>query len=323
MKKIIALVSFLLMISCSKKKDEPTGPSQLSKEQALSMIATQTITDMDDYVRINAWRGGYFVFKEHPSLEPYKKQINKVLEITSGCGDPPIQGDQTDNDGDEIPLNAWFDLNCDTTINFGDGTQRIVYQGRVRGEDPNDNPNDPNSKWIGKVTVNNPSRQDQLFKMRFEINNQQQNFFIEWLFRYTISTNRQGNNYSVLLNENISLIFPDSLGNPQSFGPLNINYNIVFTSNDPNWYPDSSYLSGSLSLTGNFQYQNETWAINTPQPLQYSKQCVIDNEPMPLGGTLRYQYQQEEIRAVFTSCGQCTIYYNNQVIGSCETGPVY
>ncbi len=317
MRKFLTIIMLLIAVACGKKDGTTQPSSNIPREQGMAMVGQQILLDANDFLTMSRWRSGFFFYKVPPNSNPilYKK-FNKS-RILSGCGEPQIQGDTTDNDADGIPVNAYFTVNCDTTISDTSGTLQIKIQGKTSAQDPNDN-----DEWVGRIIVDNPFRNDNMFLLYLGIP-QQPPFYIEFLFNYDVSSSHSGNTYGVSANEKFAINVTDSAGNPQSFGPVNINLNLSFTSNDPNWTPEDSTLNGNLEISGSVSYQNESWSISTPTTLGFNGQCFDDyGGSLPVSGELLYQYQSDQLRIVVTGCGTCNIYFNNQLIGTCQSEPV-
>ncbi len=322
MKKFLTIMMLLVAVACGKKEDTTQPSSNIPREQGMAMVGQQTLSDANGFLTMSRWRSGFFFYKVPPNSNPilYKK-LNKS-RILSGCGDSQIQGDTTDNDTDGIPVNAYFTINCDTTLSDTTGTYQIKVQGKVSAQDPNDN-----DQWVGKIIVDNPSRNDNMFLLYFGIPSYQPPLYVEFLFNYDVSSSHSGNTYSTFVNEKYAINATDSTGNPQSFGPLNLSLNLSFTSNDPTWTPENDTLNGSLEIEGSVSYQNENWSISTPTPLVYNGQCfeVGDSTHVssaPVSGELLFQYQSDQLRIQVTGCRTCNIYFNNQQIGTCQSEPV-
>ncbi len=308
----------IVILSCGRKEATEPEPTTMDSQTTLANSGVQLVSDADDYLTLNAWRGGFFVYKtSSSSFLPYPAE----RLFKQGCAPQPV-GDTTDNDGDGIPKNAYIEIDCDTLLQnpqFPQYSMRYMMQGKVSAYD-----NDDNNVYVGAVSVNNPFSTDDMFAFRIEYPNMDFQPYFEMRFRYDVSTNMNAGTYSASVNASYRFSMRDTTGQDYVSDVLNQNLSFSFASDDPNWTPDSTYLRGSLDIQGTISYGNEQWSISTQVPLVYDGICFVENEPFPVSGVLTYTYQSNEMVVEITGCGKCNVIFNGQLITTCESsGPAF
>ncbi len=275
--------------ACSSKGDVTPPPPQtegLTRDNAVQLI--QDINEGDLPLR---------------PLPP-----GMMLGFAVGQGKQPLQGctvvwngDTTDSDGDGIPVNAYVEANCDTTMTDSMMTMRQVMRGRVQGTDSDDA--DP---WVGRVDFSGLGGSGE-FLMLMEYSGQFSSTMELRMAGYVEATH-QGNTFGQ--NVDMSLYMRNEEGpQPDTFS-LDYRGSLTFTPTDPSWNPGmSDDYDGEFSMDVSWTLEDVgTVTATTPTPLQLATSCGGN----PVSGTLRISDGTNVLEITWTGCDQYTATWNGE-----------
>ncbi len=290
----------MLALACSKSS---TGPEEntggetgttLSEEQAVADMVSGTLSDPGPFMLPGGMMGAMMG--------------TGVMSVQQGgCDGTLTPPNPVDNDADGVYQSATWSVNCDTVMSLPNGTFHIIKQGFVSMVDSNDA--DP---WVGRVEVGNTLRSDNFFYYYFEYPNMPSGFHL--YHKGVLSTNRNGNTYTVHLDYTWKVQAYDTL-----YGPMHYLWDGSFTPQDPNWDPSTGTMTdGTLSVSGSMEYtlpQGTTisLSIQTLTPVTYASTC---NGGGPVSGSVEVSWNngQNVLDLQITGCNQFTATYNGQPI---------
>lgn len=285
---IILALALVALSGC--QKSEPTGPSSgegLTQTNAQFMVGLVTEGD----------------------LVGIPKAPGTFLGGPGGTGKSPLaglctftwSGNGQDLDGDDVPLDAYVEVDCDTTGLMGQDTIHEIVRGRLRGVDADDN--DP---WVGRAELSGLGGTG-LFYRFFEVRSAAGTTTLEHQFGGYLESTHQGNTFG----ENVDLTQSVHTVTPQGDSTVQVQYtgSLTFTPVDTTWNPGTgAQVDGTLTLNASWVVEQVgTLTVETLDPLQVRVNC---NNGDPVSGTLRLSDGTNTLEITWTACNQWTATYN-------------
>ncbi len=233
--------------------------------------------------------------------------------VAGGAGKIPAQacsvtwsGDLTDNDQDGVAVNAYTEVNCDTTLTYPPAdTFRDVLRGRVQVRD-----NDDNDPWVGRVEFSGVGGTGAFEIIRERRGTVSYTFLLQ--LEGFVEATHQNNTFAE--NMDIRMYMHQVEGAQGDTLDLTYRGTVSFTPTDPAWNPgrEDTPLDGTLTIDATWVYGNAgTLTITTPTPLELRADCQGD----PVSGTLKVvDPAGNTLEITWTACGQYTATYNGTAL---------
>lgn len=287
---LVAMALSLTAMACGKKSSEPTqstGSSGLTQQNAQFVLELATEGDL---IGIPDGPGEFLG-------SPSGKKAGLCTFTWSG--------NSQDEDGDDVPVDAFVEVDCDTTGVSGADTVHEVVRGRLRGVDANDS--DP---WVGRAELSGLGGTGNFYHF-VEVRNPMGTFSSENEIGGFVEATHQGNTFG----ENVDLNLVVHVSGPQGDTAVNLSYagSVNFTPVDTTWNPGSgSDVDGTLDLSATWVVDGVgSLTVETPVPLEVRVDC---HGGEPVAGTLRITDGTNTLEVTWTACDQWTATYNGNPI---------
>ncbi len=210
-------------------------------------------------------------------------------------------GNAQDQDGDDVPVDAYIEVDCDTTGVNGADTVHEVVRGRLRGVDADDS--DP---WVGRAELSGLGGTGNFYHF-VEVRNAAGTFSSEEEVGGFVEATHQGNTFG----ENVNLNRVVHVSTPQGDTAVNLTYtgSVAFTPVDTTWNPGSGTdVDGTLDLSASWVVEGVgSLAVETPVPLEVRVNCHGGD---PVAGTLRITDGTNTLEVTWFGCDQWTATFN-------------
>ncbi len=223
-----------------------------------------------------------------------------------------VVNDSTDADGDGLPVDVRFSVNCDTTfIDPSTGMEgRVILVGDMTILDPNDA--DP---WVGFLSLEGPV-QNQYFYEYIRMGTEE----YEAGFSGSVETRHEGQTFTA--SKRMALMMRVQMATGAESMLVYVRYaHISFTPTDSTWTPDlANVVSGELALADTLLFQDSggndvSYVVTTPTPLWVDANCDSDGDGVygdPSSGEILITDGQHELLVRWTGCGTREVFLDGQ-----------
>jgi len=288
------LVGGMMVVGC--KKDQAPGLD----ENDAALVAGSVLEGVEDagqemnqgrLMATDGWLSGFPSIGKRPGL---RDLLLKVCTQTYG-------GDTTDQDMDGVPVQAFFEVNCDTTVLDSASMVWFTFyiQGRVTAVDNNDQ--DP---FVGSVSVDNPYRADSFFLNGFDAFVDTETVRVHFFQKGSLSSDHVNQTFSLNTDWAWKVTFTDSAtGQLVQFPPVIRRWRIRFTPQDSTWRPGDTLRDGVMWLGGSMQFADFSFRMATPESLVYSVNCPTPSgDAGPVSGLVVAETDQHILRIRILGC---------------------